>query len=137
MTISVNLDTRIKRRLPVKQPNTVFMLLTVLLVCSYLPGQAKTGKVDSVPQKICASKLLNSPRLRLNEKPLPRRFNPHPSVRLNVSEDGSVHNVKIVATSRSARIDNAILEEARQWRFSAVPGCGIRAVRVTVIIDLR
>jgi len=104
--------------------------------CSHLPGQAKPDKAGSDSQKTCASKLLNSPRLRLDDKPLPRRFNRHPSVNLNVSEDGSIHDVKMVVTSRSARVDKAILDEARQWKFSAAPGCGIRDVRVTVIIDL-
>jgi hypothetical protein len=136
MTFLVDSDIRIERRPPARPLRIAFTLLTVLVVCSHLPGQAKTDKAGSDPQKSCASKLLNSPRLRLADKPLPRRFNRHPSVSLNVSEDGSIHDVKMIATSRLAWVDKAILDEARKWKFSAAPGCGIRDVRAMVIIDL-
>lgn len=119
------------------QAEIIVAALVVLVISSHALGRGEMQRSGIGPQKACESKLLNSPRLRVIDKGRPRRFNRFPVVSFSVSEDGSVHDVKMAKTSRSSQIDDEILDQVKSWKYNVAPGCGVRDARVKVIIDLR
>ncbi len=74
------------------------------------------------------------PNAPLTHKPRAKR---NPRLSFDVLEDGSVDKVKLLRSSNVPKIDKAVVNAVKKWKYEPSPGCGIRRVELTVAIDPR
>jgi len=85
----------------------------------------------------CGFRLLNSPRIEVPSSLNLHKLNRMPVLKFELTEDGDVSKADVVKSSRSPNIDELILKKVKEWKFSTAPACGVRLVRMKIIIDLR
>jgi TonB family protein len=88
-------------------------------------------------QGACGFRLLTSPKIEVPSSLNLNKLNRMPVLKFELKEDGDVSKADVVKSSRSPEIDELILKRVKEWKFSAAPACGVRLVRMKIIIDLR
>lgn len=96
--------------------------------------QSPTGRADANP---CNLRTAEPARIKLSQDTNIHGLNRYPKVSFEVGEDGAVSNVNVTKGTGSSKIDKVIVDQVRRWKFAASPGCGVREVSTSLIIDVR
>ena len=124
------------RRIRTIQKGAVIFAL-LIFVAFPLGFVRAASQAERHDQKDCSFRLLNSPKIEVPDNLSIKKLNRMPLLKFEINEDGSVSKVDFVKSSRSPEIDKSILQRVKEWKFSAAPACGMRLVRMKIIIDLR
>jgi TonB family protein len=98
------------------------------------PAQSSTGGIDT---RSCQLKTVEPTKIAFPKKTSFRGLNRFPMVSFDVDADGNVSNVELTKGTKSPKIDKAIEDQVKQWKYAASPGCGIREVSMKIIIELK
>ena len=105
--------------------------LTTLILLGCLArgadGQVKPLSKEEIANAVkkCKTKLTYQPKLELPENWLgnDEKYVHAPVVSFLITEDGTVHNVKLKRGTGVKKLDEHIVRYVREWKYKPMPGC--------------
>ena len=111
----------------------LLLFLALANICS-----AQNSQPTKLPEKCAKRRQLNRAfpkgpyKFRRGEK-----YKDTPLFKFEISEQGTVTNVRLVRSSGVKDIDEKILAAVSKWKWESMPGCGVIDSEMTVVIDFR
>ena len=101
------------------------ILLGSLARCA--DAQAKPLNKEEIADAVrkCKTKLLSKPKMRLPENWLGKdeKYAHAPVVSFLITEDGTVHNVRLKQRTGVRKLDEYIVRYVQEWKYKPMPGC--------------
>jgi len=87
-------------------------------------GQAKPMEIADAVKK-CKPKLTYQPKIKLPENWLGEneKYAHAPVVWFLITEDGTVHSVKLKQRTGARKLDEYIVRYVQEWKYKPMPGC--------------
>jgi len=116
-------------------------LATLFLLGCFARGanaQAKPLNKEEIADalKKCKTKLLSKPKMRLPEDWLGKdeKYAHAPVVWFLITEDGTVHSVKLKQPTGAKKLDEYIVRYVQEWKYKPLPGCGGVETTISILI---
>jgi TonB family protein len=134
---------RYPKELQLDRNTTVMYLGESLEILKVQAGARHISKmlVETAPLRqqsdSCKPRLVHRPHINFPDNLIRtgETYRSTPVLRMDIEEGGGITNAEVIQDSGIKRLDALLLQNVKQWKFAARPGCGVVQSNVAITID--